>query len=170
MSTRRSATWGWWVRLTRCPSDFVSPSCPIFLWCVRPCRAGTSGGTRASFSTSASAHTSLYCGNTPVSCDVHGDPSHPDVQSDLNLLGWDRLLREMTPRRPCRRLPPSRSRCAGTDRSDHSDRRSPRDHHIGSAPRMKSVTPGEMTVHQRRQRPGGPEILSMLVDAGAGPS
>ena len=34
MSTRRSATWGWWVRLTRCPSDFVSPSCPIFL--VRP--------------------------------------------------------------------------------------------------------------------------------------
>src|SRR6185436_6593933 len=36
-------------------------------------------GTR-SFSTSASAHTSLYCGNTPVSCDVHGDPSHPDVQ------------------------------------------------------------------------------------------
>jgi len=34
MSTRRSATWGWWVRLTRCPSDFVSPSCPIFM--VRP--------------------------------------------------------------------------------------------------------------------------------------
>ena len=34
MSTRRSATWGWWVRLRRCPSDFVSPSCPIFL--VRP--------------------------------------------------------------------------------------------------------------------------------------
>ena len=33
MSTRRPATWGWWVRLTRCPSDFVSPSCPIFLVC-----------------------------------------------------------------------------------------------------------------------------------------
>ena len=44
ISTRQSATWGWWVRLTRCPSDFVSPSCPIFL--VRPAVSlGTSGGT-----------------------------------------------------------------------------------------------------------------------------
>ena len=34
MSTRRSATWGRWLLLTRSPSDFVSPSCPIFM--VRP--------------------------------------------------------------------------------------------------------------------------------------
>ena len=42
-------------------------------------------------------------------------------------------MRERTRRRPCRRLPPSRSCLAGTDRSDHSDLRSPRDHPIGSA-------------------------------------
>ena len=31
---------GWWVRLTRCPSDFVSPSCQ-FSWCVRLSIPGT---------------------------------------------------------------------------------------------------------------------------------
>jgi hypothetical protein len=46
MSTRRSATWGWWVRLTRVHRT-SSHRRVQFSWCVRPCRSGTSGGTRA---------------------------------------------------------------------------------------------------------------------------